>query len=358
MEKGNLPNISQHAHNLTSIFLGIIVIFLMVWILILGQTIIIPFLIALFLSILLDPLINLLQKIKVPISLAVLITIFLAFIVLYLLGMLVYVNIQSFAEHFPVYKTQLLSMLNSVTVNLEKLLGKPLNIPSWKSINWIGALQKYSIAGGIVSSVGTFLTFFMKMIMVIIFIAFILAGKQNVDKKILIAFPGEDGHKILNILQSIMSQIQTYLATKTFVSFITAILSLIVISLFGLDFAVFWALLIFIFNYIPNVGSILASLLPFLFSFLQFGSFTLSAWLLISISFIQFAIGNIIEPKLMGRSLNLSPLVVILSLIFWGYIWGAAGMILSVPILATFAIIFENINGLHFLSVFIRGKAE
>jgi predicted PurR-regulated permease PerM len=354
--KTQLSNIRENAHGLSSIFLGIIVLFLVVWVLILGQSIIIPFLIALFLSVLLDPFINLLQRLKIPISISVIIAILVSFIFLYLMGMMVYVNVEVFAEQFPVYKIQMVNILNSISIDLEKMIGKPLSLPSWKSIDWIGALQKYSIAGGIVSSIGNFLTFLMKMLMVFIFVAFILTGKQSVDTKILQAFPGDEGVKILDVLQSIMNQVQTYLATKTLVSFITGLISLIVFSFFGLDFAVFWAFVIFIFNFIPNIGSILGTVLPFLFSFIQFGSVTISFWLLVIVGLLQFSIGNIIETKLKGKSLNLSPIMVIISLIFWGYIWGVAGMILSVPILATFAIITENVSSLKFISVFIRGK--
>jgi predicted PurR-regulated permease PerM len=146
-----------------------------------------------------------------------------------------------------------------------------------------------------------------------------------------------------------------YLNTKSLVSLITAVLSLIVFKIFGLDFAIIWAFLIFVFNFIPNFGSIVASILPITIALIQFDSILNVLWLGILIMGIQFAIGNILEPRLMGRSLNLSPLMVILSLIFWGWIWGIAGMLLAVPILGTITIIFENIDSLKFISVFLRG---
>ena len=97
-------------------------------------------------------------------------------------------------------------------------------------------------------------------------------------------------------------------------------------------FAFFWAFLIFILNYIPTIGYLIATLFPALISLLQFGTFINPMIVLVAIGSIQFLVGNVIEPKLMGNSLNVSPLVVLISLAFWGTIWGVTGMILSVTI--------------------------
>ena len=134
--------------------------------------------------------------------------------------------------------------------------------------------------------------------------------------------------------------------------------SLLVFYLFGLDFAILWAFIIFLFNFIPNLGSIISTAFPIIIALIQFDSYFSVLWLAICIIVIKFIMANILEPRLMGRSLNLSPLMVILSLIFWGWLWGVPGMFIAVPILATITIIFENIESLRFISVFLRGQQK
>lgn len=341
---------------LINISLGIIVFFIAVWVLVIGQSIIIPFLIALFISFIMDPLVNLLNRWRVPHGLSVFLTIILAFSILYLLGLLVYSNVQSFVRQFPVYEIRLKESLGNIGTGFESLFGRPLDIKIWENFDFLDTMQGYSIAKGVLSSVGTFVSFFAKLLIVIILLAYLLTGKRNINKKIYVAFPEGQAYYIVTIIESIISSVQRYLGTKTIISFITGILSIIVFYAFGLDFAIFWGFLIFLFNFIPNIGSIIASLLPVLFSLLQFGSFSTAFWMLLILSLIQLGMGNIVEPRMMGYSLNLSPMIVILNLVFWGYIWGVAGMFLSVPILATLTIVFEKIESLRFISVFLRGK--
>jgi len=341
---------------LINISLGIIVIFIAVWILIIGETIILPFLIALFLSFIMSPVVNLLNRWYIPHGLAVFLTIILAFTIMYLLGLLVYSNVQSFVKQFPVYEIRLKEWIGHLGVQFETFFGQPLDFKVWENLDLLNTSQSYSIAKSVLSSVGTFVTFFAKMLIVIILLAYLLIGKRNVNKKIYVAFPDEQADYIVNIIEDITTSVQRYLGAKTLISFITGVLSIIVFYSFGLDFAIFWGFMIFLFNFIPNIGSIIASVLPVLFSLLQFGSVPIAFWMLLILTLIQLSMGNIVEPRLMGYSLNLSPMIVILSLVFWGYIWGIAGMLLAIPILATITLVFEKIKPLRFISVFLRGK--
>ena len=348
---------SENRH-LLNITLGILLLFMAVWVLIIGRTIILPLLLAVFLSFILDPIVCFLTRIKIPLGIAVLLTLLFAVIILYLLGLVVYANVQSFVEQFPLYQERLLSSVHIITQKLELWLGGPLKIKIWNEIDWLDTFQRYSIAQGVLSSVGTFLTFLAKMLIVIVFIAYLLTGKRNVNQKIRKAFNEKQASRIILIIENVTGQVQTYLGAKTISSFITGAVSIIIFYLFGLDFAIFWGFIIFLFNFIPTIGAIVASLLPVLFSLLQIGSLSTAVWLSLSLALLHFATGNILEPKIMGRSLNLSPMIVILSLIFWGYIWGITGMILAVPIMATITIVFENFSSLRFLSVFFRGKPQ
>ena len=358
MTGGKSNNPLQVENPLLNLTLGIILSIVTIWILIIGKTIIIPFMVALFLTFILDPVVTFLTRYKVPLGLSVFLTLVIFFIILYLLGMLIYANVQLFVKQFPQYQDRIFDTLKSFNHQLEVWIGRPIKSSHvWKQINWVEALQRFSIAKGVLSSVGTFVTFLLKMLIVVVFIAYLLTGKRNLEKKIKMAFPAERAERIVNIIDNVTTQVQKYLGAKTVVSLITGVVSLIIFYFFGLDFAIFWAFLIFLFNFIPSIGSVIASILPVSFSLLQYGSLSRAFWILLLLTILQLAMGNIVEPRLMGRSLNLSPLIVILSLIFWGYIWGVVGMILAVPILGTITIILENFESLRFISVFFRGKA-
>ncbi len=345
-------------NKIMNIALGLILVFMVVWVLIIGETIILPFMIALFFSFLLDPIVELLVKWKIPVGISVTLTLLLAFVFLYLMGLLVYASVQSFVGQFPLYQGRLLNWISQITKLIEDFLGEPLQLKDYKTLDWFGWLKNFSIAKGVLSSVGTFLTFVLRILIVIIFIAYLLTGKRNINHKIKEAFPGDQAARIIRILETVTNQVQMYLGVKTLVSFITGIISIIIFYIFGLDFAIFWGFLIFLFNFVPNIGAVIASILPALFSLLQFGSPSVAFWLIVSLSILQLSMGNFVEPRMMGRSLNLSPLFVILSLIFWGYIWGITGLILAVPILGTLTIVLENIDSLKFLSVFFRGRRK
>lgn len=168
----------------------------------------------------------------------------------------------------------------------------------------------------------------------------------------------EHAEKLERILSNIYQQIKTYLKIKTLLSLLTASLSYTLLHYFMVDFALFWSFLIFILNFIPTIGSIIATALPLTIFLLQFGDIRLFIALSILLISVQIFIGNIIEPRLMGRSFNLSGLVLILSLFFWGQIWGIAGMFLSVPIAVIAKIIFANFQATRSIAILLSESGE
>ncbi len=136
-------------------------------------------------------------------------------------------------------------------------------------------------------------------------------------------------------------------------SLLTGAISYAVLKALGVDFAETWALMIFLLNYIPSIGSVLGVLFPALLALVQFD--TLWQFLIISVLLAgtHIVIGNIIEPNLMGRTLNLSPFVVIASLAFWGMIWGIVGAFLSVPLTTTFVIACSHIRALRWVAILL-----
>src|SRR5262249_33266702 len=138
--------------------------------------------------------------------------------------------------------------------------------------------------------------------------------------------------------------ITRYLAVKTFGGTLAAVLSFMVLAAYGVDFVLFWAFLLVLLNYIPYLGSLVAVSLPIAQSFLQldsFGTAIITAVLLVA---IQQLVGNFLEPRMAGRQLGVSPLLILLSLSFWGIVWGVVGMILAVPLLVVIKAVLENIE--------------
>ncbi len=195
-----------------------------------------------------------------------------------------------------------------------------------------------------------------KVFMVIIYALFIFLEEPSFKTKLKILFPDkEQFDNTYDIIHKIKFSVSKYLGLKTLISLITAVLSYVVLMFFGVDFPVFWAFLIFVLNYIPNIGSIVATIFPVVFCFLQFGGFVEGFLVLLIVGSIQFFIGNILDPKLMGNSVNLSPLVIILSLSFWGAIWGITGMLLSVPIMVILVIILSKFPNSKPLAILMSG---
>ncbi|MFY8190723.1 MAG: AI-2E family transporter [Bacteroidia bacterium] len=179
--------------------------------------------------------------------------------------------------------------------------------------------------------------------LVIVYVLFFILEEYTFLQKLKMIFPNQEKQStVLVTLKEIESSISKYLGLKTLMSLVTGALSYLVLWIMGVDFPVFWSFVIFLMHYIPNVGSLIATLFPAIFSMLQFGTILPGIWVFFWISSIEFLVGNLLEPKLMGNSVNLSPLIILLSLSFWGSIWGITGMLLSVPIMAIIVIILSK----------------
>lgn len=183
---------------------------------------------------------------------------------------------------------------------------------------------------------------------------FILIETRFIPLKLKALFPDSDQRlKAESLLSRIDQDVQTYFGVKTLISLTTAVLSYGVMRFVGLEFAEFWALLIFILNFIPTIGSILATIFPSLLALLQFESFAPFLILLIGITVVQQALGMLLEPNLMGHALNLSPLVVVISLFVWGMLWGIAGMFLCVPLTVILMIILANFPSTRWITILL-----
>jgi predicted PurR-regulated permease PerM len=195
---------------------------------------------------------------------------------------------------------------------------------------------------------------------ILVYLLFLFLEQSSFQMKLKALLPDKERYdEISTLFNHISHDIRKYLGLKAAISFITAVLSYIVMLAFGLDFASFWAILIFFFNFIPTIGSVIATLFPATIALIQFSHapwwMVLMVGLLIS---IQLFIGNFLEPRWMGNSLNLSPIVILLSLALWGTLWGIVGMFLCVPIMAVLVIIFSHFPATKPLAILLSTRGH
>lgn len=198
--------------------------------------------------------------------------------------------------------------------------------------------------GSITTIISTVSSFFTEFFLVLIFMFFLIPSHDATVQKIAQDLKPATKKKFLSVLNQIEKSIRSYLVIKTITSLVTSLLSGIVMFIFGVDFIMLFMILIFLLNFIPNFGSIVAVTVVLVTHFLtsDFSSlFFVLAFLLIA---IQVIIGSIIEPQYAGRGLELSPIVILLSLFFWGTVWGIGGMFFAVPLTSIIKIILQNID--------------
>jgi AI-2 transport protein TqsA len=334
-------------------FLAILVVIALGFVLDLLQAIFQPLLIALFLSFLFEQLVDFFVKFKIPKFFSFVIAIVIIFVVIYLLGLFIYASVASFTTEYPKYQTKFVNFYQNLLLTFKiphERVQTYLN-----ELNWADVWTNLSVSSFLSKTIGNFITFLSNLFLIFIFAIYIVLGKRHMLDKIDKAFPEERAQLIYQIISNINKGLQKYLVAKLMISFSTAVTATVILLLFGVDFALVWGLLTLMLDFIPNIGSIIATIFPILVAFFQFGSVFPALWVAILLVTTQSIWSNIIEPRVVGKSLNLSPLVVIFSLTFWAFIWGPIGMILAIPISATIQIICANIESLKPISIIMGG---
>ncbi|MGI9385548.1 MAG: AI-2E family transporter [Methyloligellaceae bacterium] len=220
-------------------------------------------------------------------------------------------------------------------------------------------LAQINIAAQVSGFVGSAGSLLLTAILVIIYVGFLMAERGTISPKLAALFPGREGAAdVRHIVDSVSLSVRRYMWIKTIMSVLTGATSYAVMKTMGLDFAETWALIILLLNYIPNIGSVLGVIFPALLALVQFD--TLAPFLIIAVGLtaVQFTVGNVLEPMFMGSSLNLSAFVIILSLTFWGTIWGLVGMFLSVPIAVMAMVVCAHVPGLRWIAILLSRDGQ
>ena len=317
---------------------SLLISFAVVIIFIYGKNLIIPFVIALIFWFLIKEIRDVLNKIKfidekIPNTVLNIVGFAVIFFIIGGVVKILTVNIQQLSTELPVYQ-------NNIT-KITAAINTTFNIDLVSSVKeLLGEYEYTKLLSGLFNSLTEI---FGDAFLIIIYTLFLLLEEPFFSKKINAIYAKKnDQNEVNTVLKQLDKSIGRYISLKTLISLLTGFLSYFALLFIGLDAPLFWAFLIFLMNYIPAVGSLIATAFPAMFAMLQFGELMPGIWVLIIVGSIQLIVGNYIDPKLTGSSLNVSPLVVLIGLAFWGAIWGIIGMILSVPITVTMIIIFSE----------------
>lgn len=310
-------------------------------------SVVLPLVIAWLLSYILAPIVRFLTSHKIPYVIAVTLVLLLVLGVFYLGGMFLFARIKSFVAVSGEYEAQLREIVRAATARLSLPKG------TMEEVQWGQEISKQ-----LVKISGSLVTFTSYLVKIIIFLIFLLLGKPYFKYKIQKAMPDRAG-TINEISASISRQIGRYLSALFVISAATGVLVWLVLTWLDVDFAATWGATAFLLNFIPTIGSIIATIPPVLVALVQYYPDPWVALIaLAAIAGIQLTIGNIIAPKIMGDRLDMSPVVVLISLVFWGWLWGFTGALLSVPIAASIKIVCENIEPLKPIGILMgSGRA-
>ncbi len=258
-------------------------------------------------------------------------------------------NLSQLLAAFSTYEAN----ITAIAAKIEKLLRIDLQTE-------ISSIIESLDIKNILSNLATGLSgIFSNSMMILIYLLFIFLETDSVKLKIKILFPEQDKRqRFMKALEKIELSLSSYFRVKTLMSLLTGFVSYLVLLVIGVDSPIFWAFLIFVLNYIPTIGSLVATVFPAVFSLLQFGELMPFILILALIGAIQQVVGNFIEPRLMGKNLNISPMVTIIALTIWGQIWGVMGMLLSVPITVIMIIVLSQFPATHKAAILLSEKGE
>ncbi|HIJ79316.1 MAG: AI-2E family transporter [Desulfobulbaceae bacterium] len=301
----------------------------------------IPFSIALLVFFALGIPVDFLKRFRIPSWLRIMLVVLAMLGVIYLCGRLVQANAQEFVRQLP----QLEKKFWDYTA--QGLGFFDMNVDEAKTMiaAFVGNLDGAGImpVGGVLKKLGaSFFEFLGNFFWVLLFLGFILAERESWEGRLVKALGRERSEAALAAGSRISQAIEHYLGLKTMISLITGGMAALILWLFGVEFALLWGVLTFFLNFIPNIGSLIATVPPVAMALFQFGSVRHALLVAGVLILLQMVVGNFLEPKLMGTGLNLSPLVVLLALIFWGWLWGPVGMLLAVPLTAVVKIALEQ----------------
>jgi predicted PurR-regulated permease PerM len=317
----------------------------------LTSALLLPFTISLLLALVISPFVSFLVKHKIPRILSISLVLVVLIGGLGFLGIVLFSSGRTLLTLYPKYEARLTEIYVWVARFFELSYDDQLSFFEnlWSQIGIRSRVRLITL-----SLSNNFFFFLRDALMVVLFMVFLLLEAVFFKKKLDKAFEGERAVQIKKIGSDVMTQITRYLSIKFIISLVTGLAVGIGLRIVGVEFAVVWGIIQFILNFIPTIGSIAIGVVITLFSLVQFwpdpAPVVATALIMLGTNLI---LGSILEPKIMGDNLGLSPLVVLLSLMIWGWLWGFVGFILAVPMMVIVKIVCENIPVLEPISILL-----
>lgn len=311
-----------------------------------ASAIVVPFLLSIFIAMACHPIINWMSHYKIPKGLSVLSVILLIVVFGFMLAGLVGQSMNDFSQRMPEYRAQLSEQFAWVITQLENF---NIHLDKEQIVSYLDPAVAMDMATNLLSGLGGVLTNFFLILLTVIFMLF---EADSVPKKIHIAL--DDPAMKMKQIDKVLGSVNNYLVIKTVISLFTGLFIGVWCYVLGLDHYFLWGVLAFLFNYIPNIGSIIAAFPAVLLAIVQLG-FGSAGLVAIGYVAVNTVMGNLVEPRYMGKGLGLSTLVVFLSLIFWGWLLGTVGMLLSVPLTMIVKIILESNQDSRWLAMLLAG---
>ena len=305
----------------------------------------VPFLLAVFVAMIVSPLLNWLKNFRIPSGVAILLVVILILFVGFVMAAVIGSSITDFRQDIPIYSAKLSAMSEAIQQWL-MVRGIEIDAQQWQNSFDPGAVMK--LVGSTLASFGNVMT---NAVMILLTVIFILAENMGFGEKLRLARGNEVSQEWLT---KFSDSVHSYLAIKAAISLLTGLIIFSWLWILGVDYAILWGLLAFMLNFIPTVGSFIAAVPAVLLALVQLGilhaGLTLGGFVLVNL-----VMGNVIEPRWMGRDLNLSPLVVFVSLVLWGWVLGPVGMLLSIPLTIMIKIALENQPESRWISIMLGG---
>ena len=326
----------QRPDSTTHRILMVIVIFLTGAVLKLAAPVVIALLLTILLVYLIDPLLVLLHRLHLPLWLSALIAIIFFAAVFASLGVLIFFDLPHFARSFPKFQEALLARAQGLLEGIEKSLGITFVVDPFEE------LRSAPIRPLLMSLARSSLRILSEFTLIFFFAIILLVGKYRLIRILLTVFPRR--HSMVPLmLRHIDRHMRAFLGIKALASLVIGIGTAVILLAFRVEFAVTWGFLTILLNFVPTIGSITAIILPMLITLIQYPGIIMPLAVIASLGVLHLGISNFIEPRFLGERLDLSFFVIFLSLFFWGWMWGAAGVLLAVPVTASIKIVLERI---------------
>ena len=309
-----------------------------------ASAILLPALVAVFLAVVSYPPIAWLQSRGLPDWAAVLIVFVVVVAVFGGISVVVGHSIQDFTAKLDDYEQKLSGLTTS---SLERLSSFGINISAKKIQRQLDPARLVGPFSAALKALGSMLS---DALFVLLTVVFLLGEAAGLRHKLDAATGGSDAE--IERWRGVLDDMHGYLKVKTGLSLLTGVAVGISVAVVGVDYPLLWGLLAFLLNYIPTLGSVIAAIPAVLLALLQLG-WQQSLVLMIAFGLINLVVGNVMEPRMMGRRVGLSALVVFLSLVFWGWVWGPVGMVLSVPLTMLVKILLEGSEDLRWIAVLL-----